>query len=212
MATDNSKFPASLNIDYAEERNQVTSFFRLILAIPILIVIGLLTDGGGGYMHQAGGSAAAHGGSILGSLAVATGLMIIFRQRYPRWWYNFALELTRFSARVGAYVFLLTDEYPSTVDQQAVHLDVSYPNAHRDLNRYLPIVKWLLAIPHYIVLGFLSIGVVFVTIYAWFVILFTAHYPRGLFDFVVGVGRWALRVNAYAFLLTTDEYPPFSLK
>ncbi len=137
--------------------------------------------------------------------------MILFRQRYPRWWFDFARELTRFSARIGAYVLLLTDEYPSTTEEQRVHLDIDYPDAERDLNRWLPLVKWFLAIPHYIVLFFLSIGAFVVVVIAWFAILFTGHYPRGMFDFVVGVGRWALRVNAYAFLLVTDNYPPFSL-
>jgi hypothetical protein len=144
-------------------------------------------------------------------LFLATLLMILFRQRYPRWWFDFARELTRFGTRIGAYFVLLTDEYPSTVDEQKVHLDIDYPTVERDLNRWLPLVKWFLAIPHYIVLFFLSVGAFFVVIIAWFAVLFTGHYPRGLFDFVVGVGRWALRVNAYAFLLVTDRYPPFSL-
>ena len=147
----------------------------------------------------------------MAGLFAATALMIAFRQKYPRWWFDFALELTRFSARVGAYLFLLTDKYPSTTDKQSVSLDVSYPDAEKDLDRLLPLVKWILAIPHYIVLAFLMIGVGFATIIAWFSILFTGEYPKSLFDYVVGVGRWCLRVNAYAFLLVTDEYPPFSL-
>ncbi|MDO8358565.1 MAG: DUF4389 domain-containing protein, partial [Devosia sp.] len=134
-----------------------------------------------------------------------------FRQRYPRWWFDVAVELARFGARVGAYLLLLTDRYPSTVDAQSVHLTVDYPEVERDLNRWLPLVKWLLAIPHLIVLMVLGIGVVLVTIVAWFAILFTGSYPRSMFDFVVGVGRWGVRVWAYAFLLVTDTYPPFSL-
>lgn len=212
MATENSNYPASLDIDYVEQRDQVTSFFRLLWAIPALVVISLLTSGGASYMHAAGNTAASSGGDILGGLAAATGLMIVFRQVYPKWWFTFALELNRFSARVGAYLFLLTDSYPSTVDEQAVHLNVTYPNVKKDLNRWLPLVKWLLALPHYIVLGFLFIAAFFVTVVAWFTILFTGRHPRGMFDFVVGVGRWALRVNAYTLLLTTDVYPPFSLK
>jgi len=113
---------------------------------------------------------------------------------------------------VGAYLCLLTDQYPSTVEEQAVHLEIAYPDAAKDLNRWMPIVKWLLAIPHYVVLAFLAVGAVFAVLIAWFAILFTGQYPRGLFDFVVGVGRWGLRVNAYAFLLVTDRYPPFSLR
>jgi hypothetical protein len=137
--------------------------------------------------------------------------MILFRQRYPRWWFDFGLEFARFGARVGAYLLLLTDVYPSTVDRQNVQLDVDYPDAER-LNRWLPLVKWLLAIPHYIVLAFLGIAVAVVTILAWFAILFIGRYPKGMFDFVVGVGRWATRVWAYAFLLVTDVYPPFRLR
>ena len=139
-------------------------------------------------------------------------LMIVFRQRYPRWWFNFAQELLRFSTRVGAYLFLLTDRYPSTVDEQSVHLEFDYPDVQRDLNRWLPLVKWLLAIPHYIVLAILiAIGIV-VWVIAWFAILFTGRYPQALFDYIVGVARWGMRVTAYASLLVTDVYPPFSLK
>ena len=137
--------------------------------------------------------------------------MIVFRQRYPRWWFDFARELVRFSARIGAYLLLLTDQYPSTVDEQSVHLEIDYPDAKRDLNRWLPLVKWFLAIPHYIVLAVLAIIALFAVVFAWFAILITGRYPRALFDFVVGVDRWCLRVTAYAFLLVTDLYPPFSL-
>jgi hypothetical protein len=139
-------------------------------------------------------------------------LMILFRQRYPRWWFDFQRELTRFVARVGTYTLLLTDQYPSTVEEQSVHLEVDYPDVEKDLKRGMPLVKWFLAIPHYIVLFFLSVGVFFSAVIAWFAILFTGSYPQGLFDYVVGVMRWGLRVNAYAFLLVTDQYPPFSLK
>jgi hypothetical protein len=137
--------------------------------------------------------------------------MIIVRMRYPRWWFDFSRELTRFEARVGAYMALLTDRYPSTVEEQSVHLDIEYPDVERDLNRWMPLVKWLLAIPHYVVLAFLGIGAIFAIVAAWFAILVTGRYPQVLFDYVVGVGRWSLRVNAYAFLLVTDRYPPFSL-
>lgn len=153
----------------------------------------------------------ASGGGVLLGLSAATALMIVFRKSYPRWWFDFALELNRYSSRVGAYLFLLTDKYPSTVEVQSVHLDVKYPNVARDLNRWLPLVKWLLAIPHYFVLFVLFVGVAFATVIVWFAILFTGRYPRSLFDFVVGVGRWSNRANACAFLLATDKYPPFSL-
>jgi hypothetical protein len=138
--------------------------------------------------------------------------MILFRQRYPRWWFDFARELTRFAARVFAYLLLLTDRYPSTVDEQSVHLEIDYPNVEQDLNRWLPLVKWLLAVPHYLVLIALSIIGLFAVIAAWFAILFTGRYPRALFEYVVGVFRWGLRVQAYALLLVTDRYPPFSLR
>ncbi|MFN2282263.1 MAG: DUF4389 domain-containing protein, partial [Anaerolineales bacterium] len=145
-------------------------------------------------------------------LVTATALMIIFTQTYPRWWFDFARELTRFGARVGAYFCLLTDQYPSVVEEQSVHIEIDYPDVKTGLNRWMPIVKWLLAIPHYIVLAFLGIGAMFAIIIAWFAILFTGKYPEGLFNYVVGVFRWGLRVQAYVTLLVTDEYPPFSLK
>jgi Domain of unknown function (DUF4389) len=192
-------YAARLDIDYPEKLDRLTTFFRVIWIIPIAIVLSLLTATGSG--------------EILGGLFfMATMLMIVFRRRYPRWWFDFSRQLVRFEARVLAYLVLLTDRYPSTVDEQSVHLEIDYPDAERDLNRWLPLVKWLLAIPHYIVLAVLAIGAIFVVVIAWFAILFTGRYPQALFDYVVGVGRWGLRVQAYAFLLVTDQYPPFSLK
>jgi len=213
MATKEETYPAKFDIDYPEKSDRVSSFFRIIWSIPALIILTLLTaTGDQSFMHEAGKRAAANGGDILAGLFAATALMILFRQRYPRWWFNFALELNRFSARVGAYLFLLTDRYPSTVEAQSVRLDVEYPNVKRDLNRWLPLVKWLLVIPHYVVLAVLVLAAAVATVIAWFAIVFSGTYPRNLFDFVVGVGRWSVRVNAYAFLLATDTYPPFSLK
>jgi hypothetical protein len=139
-------------------------------------------------------------------------LMIVFREKYPRWWFDFALELSRFGTRVGAYVALLTDRYPSTDESQSVHLEIDYPDVQQDLNRWLPLVKWLLAIPHIVVLVVLGAVAILAVVIAWFAILFTGRFPRALFDYVVGVGRWALRVQAYASLLVTDRYPPFSLE
>jgi len=216
---DNSDYAARLEIDYPEKLERFTTFFRLLWIIPIAIVLSLIVGSGqtvtntvfynqiGEVVRRTRDTA----GGLVSGLAIATALLIIFRQRYPRWWFDFSRELARFEYRVGAYLFLLTDTYPSTVEEQSVHLEIDYPDVEKDLNRWLPIVKWLLAIPHYIVLFFLGIGVFFVWIIAWFAILFTGRYPRGLFDYVVGVGRWLLRVNAYAFLLVTDRYPPFSL-
>jgi len=208
------EYPANLEIDYPKQLDRVTTFFRLILAIPILAVLTILLSTGGSSetMESARQTVASNAGGIVIGLFVATALMIVFRQRYPRWWYDFALELNRFSTRVGAYLSLLTDQYPSTVEPQSVHLDAQYPDVKKDLNRWLPLVKWFLALPHYIVLVFLIIAAFIVTIIAWFAILFTGRYPKDLFDFVVGVGRWSWRVTVYTTLLTTDEYPPFRLK
>lgn len=198
----------------------MTTFFRLIWIIPIAIILGIISGAGetititntvneiGDIIDRSRETA----GGLAGGLSLATALMIVFRQRYPRWWFDFSRELTRFAARFSAYLALLTDQYPSTVEEQSVHLEIDYPDVGRYLNRWLPLVKWLLAIPHYIVLFFLFIAAIFAVIVAWFAILATGRYPQGLFDFVVGVGRWSLRVNAYAFLLVTDLYPPFSLR
>ncbi|WP_423065316.1 DUF4389 domain-containing protein [Devosia sp. CN2-171] len=210
---DGSSYAVRFDVDYQGQMDRLTTFFRLIWAIPIAIVLGLLTNAGSGYHYvdETGKAMQSSGGGIAAGLFLATVLMLVFRQKYPRWWFDFGVELARFSARVSAYIFLLTDRYPSTDEAQSVHLDADFPDAAQ-LNRWLPLVKWLLAIPHYIVLAFLSIAVLVVTIIAWFAILFTGSYPRGLFDFTVGVGRWWSRVWAYAFLLVTDVYPPFSLR
>lgn len=206
-------YAARLQIEYPEQLDRMTTFFRLIWIIPIGIIVAILTSSGSGTAWtESGDTVRTTGMGISGSLGVVTALMILFRQRYPRWWFDFALELARFSMRIGAYGALLTDRYPSTEEQQSVHLDVDYPNVEQDLNRWLPLVKWLLAIPHYIVLFFLAIAAFVVVVIAWFAILFTGRYPEGMFTFVVGVFRWGLRVQAYAFLLVTDRYPPFSLQ
>ena len=214
MATEFQPYAARLEIDYpTAELNRLTTAFRIFMIIPILIILALVSGGsaGAGSWRNGAGSGWSWGGSLSGGIVIATALMILFRQRYPHWWFSFLRELARFEHRFGAYAALLTDLYPSTEDEQTVHLDIDYPDVPRDLNRWLPLVKWLLAIPHYIVLFFLFIAAVFVVIIAWFTILFTGQYPRGLFDFVVGVFRWSLRVQAYAFYLVTDRYPPFSL-
>jgi hypothetical protein len=212
MAAETAPYPARLEIDYPEKLDRLTTAFRLIWIIPIVIIVDLLSATGGTRVVTETGETISHsGGGIMGGIAAATALMILVRQRYPRWWFDFAREMTRFSARVTAYGALLTDAYPSTVDEQSVHFDLDYPDVERDLNPWLPLVKWLLVIPHILVLIVLAILAVFAVIVAWFAILATARYPKGLFDFVVGVGRWSLRVQAYAFLLVTDRYPPFSL-
>ena len=205
----NPPYPVEFSVDYPDRPlDRLTTAFRLIVAIPILVVLGTVSGGGWDYSRNGrGGTLAAAGGLLfLGPL-----LLILFRQKYPRWWFNWNLELLRFSNRVAVYLALMDDRYPSTDEQQAVHLEIPYPDA-RLLNRWLPLVKWLLAIPHYIVLFFLDIGVVVAAVVAWFAILFTGTYPRGLFDFIEGVYRWHNRVIGYALILVTDRYPPFSLQ
>ena len=218
MVTQAESYPARLDIDYPEKLDRFSTFFRLIWIIPIAIIASLLSATSNSTVMvvtetgKAVSQATSSGGGIVAGLFAATLLMIVFRQRYPRWWFDFGRELARFSMRVGAYLALLTDQYPSTVDEQSVHLEIDYPDVEQDLNRWLPLVKWLLAIPHYIVFAFLAIGAIFAVFIAWFAVLFTGRYPRGLFDYVVGVGRWGLRIQAYAILLVTDRYPPFSLQ
>jgi hypothetical protein len=213
MTTQSAPYAARLALDYPGDLDRLSTAFRLIWIIPIAVVYSLLTaTGNETVVTETGDQVVSTGGGISAGLWLATLLMIVARERYPRWWFDFARELTRFGARVGSYLLLLTDRYPSTVDEQSVHLEIDYPDVERDLNRWLPLVKWLLAIPHYVVLFFLWIGVFVAVVIAWFAILITGRYPRALFDFVVGVGRWTLRVAAYAFLLVTDRYPPFSLR
>lgn len=203
-------YPVTFSVDYPERKlNRVSSAFRIFAVIPIAIVAALLP---GAELTGYAQSGSSYGGAVAGASLVVLPLvlMLLFRKKYPRWWYDWNLELLRFGNRIGVYVALMDDEYPSTDEQQAVHLDFAYPDAER-LERGLPLVKWLLAIPHYIVLFFLYIGVFFALIGAWFAILFTGNYPRGIFHFVEGVLRWHNRVVGYALVLVTDDYPPFRL-
>jgi hypothetical protein len=217
---DEKQYAARLQIDYPEQLDRLTTLLRIFWIIPIAIIFSLVSNAGQTVTNTVILNEAGHviertrdtAGGLATGLVTATALMIIFTQTYPRWWFDFARELTRFGARVGAYFCLLTDQYPSVVEEQSVHIEIDYPDVKTGLNRWLPIVKWLLAIPHYIVLAFLGIGAMFAIIIAWFAILFTGKYPEGLFNYVVGVFRWGLRVQAYVTLLVTDEYPPFSLK
>ena len=209
MAELSADYPASLSVDYPDRNlNRLTTFFRLFMAIPIWIILFLL---GNAIFTWVNTPWTFQGFGLGLFIFLPTLLMLLFRQKYPRWWFDWNLAISRFATRVLAYLALLRDEYPSTDNEQAVHLDITYPNASKELNRWLPLVKWLLAIPHYIVLWFLLIASVVIVIVSWFAILSTGRYPRDFFDFVVGVLRWYLRVAAYAFLLTTDKYPPFRL-
>jgi len=195
------RYPANLTVDYpTQPRDKTTVFFRLFMAIPIWIIVVLLIGTNGKSM------------SLGGFIFLPTILLIVFRQKYPQWWFDWNLAITQFLTRVTAYAALLTDAYPSTDEEQGVHIALKYPKVRKDLDRWLPLVKWLLAIPHYVVLAFLNIAAFFVVVIAWFAILFTGQFPKDLFKFVVGVIRWNIRVTAYAFLLITDEYPPFTLQ
>ena len=207
MAETLNAYAARLSIDYPDRAlNRLTTFFRILVVIPIAIILVLIsgaTFGEAGewtYQYAAGGL-----------LFLPLILMLLFRQKYPKWWFDWNVALTKFGFRVYSYLALLRDEYPSTDEDQAVHIEIAYPNAKEDLNRWLPLVKWFLAIPHYIILWFLGVAAIVCVVIAWFAILFTGRYPRGLFDFVMGVFRWSLRVAAYAVLLITDRYPPFAL-
>ena len=203
-------YPVNLSVEYPDRPlDRLTTAFRIFVAIPIMIVLGTVSGSTWSFYSSTGTVYVAGTGGLLflGPL-----LMILFRQKYPRWWFDWNLELQRFTNRVLVYVLLMDDRYPSTDQGQGLRLDYVYPDVPRELNRFLPLVKWLLVIPHFIVLAFLWIAVFFVVIVAWFAILFTGRYPRGIFDFVEGVVRWGQRVVAYAFTLVTDRYPPFSLQ
>lgn len=205
------KYPVQFSVDYPDRPlNRLWTGFRLLAVIPILIVYGALAGNSSQhtFYHRGVVSVAA---PMTGLLFLAPLLLILFQRKYPKWWFDWNLELQRFGNRISAYLALMDDHYPSTDDPQAVHLDYPYPDAAKDLNRWLPLVKWFLAIPHYVVLFFLGIAAAVAVVVAWFAILITGRYPRGLFTFVEGVMRWTNRVSAYAFTLVTDEYPPFRL-
>ena len=204
-------YPVRFTVDYPDRPlDRLTTGFRLFVAIPILIVLGTVS-GGGSWQWSTDGTTRTTAAGAGGLLFLGPLLLILFRQKYPRWWFDWNLELQRFGNRVGTYLALMEDRYPSTTEHQSVHLEYPYPDAARELNRWLPLVKWFLAIPHYVVLAFLWVATVVVVIVAWFAIVFTGRYPRGVFDFVEGVIRWHNRVIAYAFVLVTDVYPPFRL-
>lgn len=201
-------YPIDLHVAYQNrELNKTTTFFRLFTAIPILILLSTVTG-----LIGSSGDWAHFAGVVGGMLVLPVFLMLVFQHKYPRWWFDFNYQLTCFIARVDVYLLLIDDRYPSTDEEQGVRIKMDYPDAERELSRFLPIIKWLLALPHLVILWFLWIGVFFGTIYAWFMILFTGRYPTDIFDLVVGVMRWTLRVHAYCVLLVTDEYPPFRLE
>ena len=205
-----SSYPVQFDVEYPDRPlDRISSFFRILFAIPILVV--LATIGGPAFADGTDYSGLFFVGLAGAILFIPPLLTLVFREKYPRWWFDFNLAYLRFDSRVVAYLLLLRDEYPSTDEEQAVHLDVPYPDVRSDLNRWMPLAKWFLAIPHYIALLVLDIGVVLGAVVAWIAILFTGRYLRRLFDFMVGVMRWHNRVVAYAFALATDRYPPFRL-
>jgi len=211
MAQQPEPYPLQFSVDYPDRTlNRLSTFFRIFAIIPIVIVFVLIsagsTDGGAGDDIRGIG----FGGGI--GMFLATQIMLLFRWKYPRWWFDWNLALNRFGARVGSYLFLLRDEYPSTDEEQAVHLEMRYPDAPKELNRWLPLVKWILAIPHYLILLVLLVLSIGAVIIAWFAIVFGGRYPRPLFDFIVGTVRWGYRVQAYMLLLITDKYPPFRME
>lgn len=200
---------ASFDVDYPDRPlDRLSSALRPLYLIPIAIVFAAIGGWTTSWGDAGDTTTVAIGGT--GLLFLPPMLLLVFRRKYPRWWFEFNRELIRFASRVGAYAALLTDRYPSTDEEQDVHVGLPEPDAAA-LNRWLPLVKWFLAIPHYIVLCVLYLGVIGAVIAAWFAILFTGRYPHALFDYVVGVGRWHVRVVAYAWALVTDAYPPFRL-
>jgi hypothetical protein len=204
-------YPVRFSVDFPDRAlNRLSTALRIFAVIPIAIVLSSIGGYAANTNHGEAATTVAVGGT--GLLFIPILLMIVFRRKYPRWWFDWNLQLLRFTNRVGIYVALMDDRYPSTDDEQSVHLDFPYPDANTELNRWLPIVKWLLAIPHYIVLAFLYIGAVFAVIGAWFAILVTGRYPRAIFRYVEGVIRWQNRVVGYALILVTDRYPPFRLR
>jgi len=208
MSESGNVYPVDLKVDYPEKSDRLSVFFRIILVIPILIVLSLLLgERETQEMAQRQEEITRSIGFVVGALV----LLILFRGKYPRWWFDWNKQLMAFSLRVFSYLFLLRDEYPSTDEEQSVHLRMEYPDAQKDLSRWMPLVKWFLAIPHVVVLAVLNVFTIIAVFLAWLMILFTGRYPRGLFNFVEGVLRWHLRVLSFALIMVTDKYPPFNL-
>lgn len=203
-------YAARLEVDFPESLDRLSTFFRIIWVIPIAVILSLLSPTSETIYINEAGEIIERVRDAGGGLYIATALMILFRRRYPRWWFDFNREFMRFSYRVGAYLLMVTDQYPSTEDEQGVHLEIDYPDAKQDLNRWMPLIKWLLVLPHFLILLLLFPFCLIAAMLAWISVVISGRYPRVIFDFLVGVGRWWLRAVAYSALLITDEYPPFS--
>ena len=186
-------YAARLDVAYPGRSNRLTVLFRLLLAIPVIIIVGLI-----------------NGTRIMQLVWLLVVLAMLFVKRYPEILWTVQRWFAIFSTRTTLYIDLLIDGYPWDDDPTA-KIELDDPDPER-LSRFLPLIKWLLALPHYIVLMLLGIVAFVCIILSWFAILITGSYPQPLFNFVLGVNRWGFRVNAYTFALNTDRYPPFSLK
>ena len=187
-----ASYPLTYDVEYPGELSRWLIFVKWLLAIPHLIVV--------------------YGLGVAASLLTFIAFFaILFTKRYPRELFDFVVNINRWNANVISYLFLLRDDYPPFSWDSGLYpvtYEVAYPE---ELSRWLIFVKWLLVIPHIIVLSFLFVGMFLALIAAWFAILFTGRFPESLFRFVVGVNRWQLRANAYMNLMC-DEYPPFSME
>lgn len=186
-------YAARLDVNYPGRSNRLTVLIRLILAIPVIIIVGLI-----------------NGTRIMQLVWLLVVLALLIVKRYPEILWTVQSWFAVFSTRTTLYIDLLADGYPWN-DDPTVRIELDEPDGSQ-LSRFLPLIKWLLALPHYIVLALLGIVAFVCIVLAWLAILITGSYPAPLFNFVLGVNRWGFRVNAYVFVLNTDRYPPFSLK
>jgi cobalamin synthase len=198
-------YPVSFDVEpQTADRNRLTTAFRLILAIPQVLIVG--SPGSISFGANSGTGAF---GAVVSVTSVLSWFAILFTGRYPRGLWDLAKMYMRWRANVVAYVALLRDEYPPFgTGAYAVTFDVEYPEQS---NRWSVAFRLILAIPQLLALVVVLLAWVVTVIIAWFAILFTGRYPQGLYGFGVGVQRWTLRVQAYLFLMR-DEYPPFSLE
>ncbi len=187
-----SGYPVRYDAQYEAKHSRLLLFFRWLLIIPHLLVLYAL-------------------GAVANIMTFIAFFAILFTKKYPRGLFDFVVNIHRWQANVGAYIFMLRDEYPPfswEPGSYPVTFEADYPG---EMARFAPLYKWLLAIPNLIVLVFVAIVAILLWFISWFAILFTGTFPKGMFDFIVGTHRWSVRLNAYVYLLT-DKYPPFSTK